>query len=160
MDIFTRNKLLLRVIVILITINLLSTGYLLWHRKGGPEERQPGRKNNNSTQVLRQKLHLSKEQETSLVRLREEYKAKEESVTLTIRSMRDSMNAVMFNSDTDTVLLKNIARRIAENEYQLELLRIDQATQLKKICTKEQLNEFQHLVKNIRDFFQPQKKKE
>jgi len=42
----------------------------------------------------------------------------------------------------------------------MELLRIEQAQQMKNICTHEQLKEFQHLIIYIRDFFQPQKKKE
>lgn len=160
MDIFTRNKFLLRIIFILIFLNLISTGYLLWNKKEGPNPRQPKREKGNSTQILKEKLRLSKEQEGAIFKLREEFAQKEEALTLLIKSQRDSMNVVMFHADTDTAILKRIARRVAENEYQMELCRIEQAQQLKNICTEEQLKEFQHLVLNVRDFFQPQKKKE
>jgi Spy/CpxP family protein refolding chaperone len=160
MDIFTRNRFLLRIIFILIFLNLLSTGYLLLNKKEGPNPRQPRREKENSTQILKEKLHLSGEQESALFKLREEFAKKEEALTLLIRSQRDSMNVVMFHADTDTANLKRIARRVAENEYQMELCRIEQAQQLKSICTEEQLKEFQHLVSNIRNFFQPDKKKE
>ncbi|MEI7830574.1 MAG: Spy/CpxP family protein refolding chaperone [Prolixibacteraceae bacterium] len=160
MDIFTRNKFLLRIIFILIFLNLISTGYLLWNKKGGPNPRQPKRDKENSTQILKEKLHLTKEQESAIFKLREEFAQKEEALTLLIRSQRDSMNVVMFHADTDTASLKRIARRVAENEYQMELCRIEQSQQLKNICTEEQLKEFQHLVSNIRNFFQPDKKKE
>jgi hypothetical protein len=160
MDIFTRNKFLVRIILILIFLNLFTTGYLLWQKKGGREDRQQKRGNEKSVQFLRGKLHLTREQETAILKLREDFASKEQSIAQLIRSQRDSMNVVMFHSETDSVRLKKIARRVAENEYQMELLRIDQAQQMKNICTDEQLKEFQHLVINIRDFFQPPKKKE
>ena len=59
MDIFTRNKFLLRIIFILIFINLFSTGYLWWNKKGEPNDRQPRREKENSTQILKDKLQCS-----------------------------------------------------------------------------------------------------
>jgi Spy/CpxP family protein refolding chaperone len=160
MDIFTRNRFLLRIIIILIFLNLISTGYLLWNKKDGPNPRPPRREKENSTQILKEKLHLSKDQEVAIFQLREEFGRREEVLTELIRSQRDSMNVVMFHTDTDTASLKRIARRVAENEYQMELFRIEQAQKFKNVCTEEQLKEFQHLMSNIRNFFQPDKKKE
>lgn len=162
MDIFTRNKLLLRIIIVLILLNLFSTSYLWWSKKERPGagDRQPGRGKENSTQILRDKLGLTRSQEDALYKLREDFNGKEEEITGLIRSQRDSMNVIMFRSDSDTTFLKNIARRIADNEYRMELLRIEQAQQLKEICSKEQLQKFQHLLNGIRDFLKPQKKKE
>ena len=66
----------------------------------------------------------------------------------------------MFSNSIDTNLAKQIARGIAENEYQIELYRLAQAQQLAKICTPKQLNKFQDLVKEMRDYFRPIKKKQ
>ena len=156
MDIFLRNKFLVRIILVLLLLNIISTGYLWMQKREMPEDRQPKKERENSPRVLKEKLHLTREQESAIIDLREDFAKKEESITQSIRLQRDSMNAAMFHADTDTSILKKIAWRVAGNEYQLELLRIDQAQKLKDICTEEQLKEFQHLIINIRDFFQPQ----
>lgn len=156
MDIFSRNRFLIRIIIVLLFLNIISTGYLWIQRMEKPDDRQPKKERENSLRVLKDKLHLTREQESALISLRNDFAQKEESITQMIRSQRDSMNVLMFRADNDTSQLKRMARKVADNEYQLEQLRIDQAQKLKSICTAEQLMEFQHLVINIRDFFQPQ----
>ena len=160
MDIFTRNKFLLRIIFVLIFLNLFSTGYLWWHKNEGPDDRQPRKGKDNPKQILREKLHLTREQEDAIYKLRMDFAAKEEAISQTIKMQRDSMNVMMFRSDTDTASLKKIAHKVAENEFRMEMCRIEQAQQLKEICTPEQLHKFQHIVNNIRDFLQPKKKKD
>jgi len=160
MDIFTRNKFLLRIIFVLIFLNLFSTGYLWWHKNEGPDDRQPRKGKDNPKQILREKLHLSREQEAAIIKIRTDFAEKEEAISQTIKSQRDSMNATMFRANSDTVSLKKIARRVAENEYRMELSRIEQAQKMRDICTPEQLREFQRIVSNIRDFLQPKKKKD
>lgn len=156
MDIFSRNRFLIRIIIVLLFLNIISTGYLWIQRMEKPDDRQPKKERENSLRVLKDKLHLTREQESALISLRNDFAQKEESITQMIRSQRDSMNVLMFRADNDTSQLKRMARKVADNEYQLEQLRIDQAQKLKSICTAEQLMEFQNLVINIRDFFQPQ----
>jgi Spy/CpxP family protein refolding chaperone len=161
MDIFTRSKILLRIVFVLIFLNLLATGFLWFNRKeGSTSDRQPKRAKENTNRILKEKLHLTREQEDAFFALRNDFARKEEILNQLIRSQRDSMNLLMFGPETDSTRLLQIARRVAENEYQMELYRIEQAQKLKDICTKEQWAEFQNLVINIRDFFQPPKKKE
>ena len=47
----------------------------------------------------------------------------------------------------------------AEEVAQMELSRITQAGQLKSICTTEQQEKLQKLMIDIRDYFQPVKRK-
>ena len=72
-----------------------------------------------------------------------------------VRNERDSMNTVMFNKNNNEELVKSLAKRISDNEYQMELLRFDQAKEFKSICTPEQLEKFEGLIKEIRDYFRP-----
>jgi Spy/CpxP family protein refolding chaperone len=162
MDIFTQNRFFIRIIVVLVLLNLFTMGYLWWDKRDrpAPGDRQQRKGKDNSTQILREKLGLSRSQEEAIYKLREDFNRQENEITSIIRSQRDSMNAGMFRADSDTTFLKNIALRVADNEYRMELLRIQQAQELKKICTKEQLRDFQHLVNGIRDFLQPQKKED
>ena len=72
-----------------------------------------------------------------LNKLRKEFFKKEESINNLLRAQRDSMNEKMFSENNDTLLIKSIAKRVADNEYQMELYRIEQSQQLKKLCNKE-----------------------
>jgi hypothetical protein len=64
----------------------------------------------------------------------------------------------MFKQNSDTNFVKAIAHRVAENEYQMELYRIEQSNKMKEIFTKEQLQQLEELVIEIRDYFKPEKK--
>ena len=48
-----------------------------------------------------------------------------------------------------------LAKQTSAFEYQMEMLRYSQAKELKLICTAEQQEKFEALVKEIRDFFRP-----
>ena len=160
MDIFSKNKFLVRVIFVLIFLNLFSTGYLWRNMNKRPNRDQPKQEKGSTTNLLKDKLRLTEQQVKEINRIRDDFTQKEEQLILLIRAQRDSMNVAMFSETTDTFQLKRIARQLVENEYQMELYRIEQSQQFKTICTKSQLNEFQNLVIDIRDFFQPPRKKE
>ena len=160
MDIFSKNKFLVRVIFVQIFLNLFSTGYLWRTMNKRPNRNPPKQEKGSTAYLLKDKLHLTGEQVIEINRNRDDFTQKEDRLILQIKAQRDSMNVAMFNETTDTVYLKRIARQLVENEYQMELYRIEQAQLFKNVCTKSQLNEFQNLVIDIRDFFQPQRKKE
>ena len=159
MDIFSKNKLLLRLVFVLLVLNLFWMSYSWWQKKDSNDGRPPKRDIKEVTALLKEKLNLTDEQVTAFNKIREDFLRKEEALSALIKSQRDSMNALMFNENTDTLLVEQIARRVADNEYQMELYRLDQAQQLKTICIKDQLKKFEELVKDIRDYFQPVKKK-
>ena len=125
-----------------------------------PNRNQPKQEKVSTTNLLKDKLRLTEKQVKEINKIRDDFAQKEEMLILLIKAQRDSMNVAMFNQTTDTVQLHRIARQLVENEYQMELYRIDQAQKFKNVCTKEQLTDFQNLVIDIRDFFQPPRKKE
>ena len=108
--------------------------------------------------VLKDELQLNATQIEQLKTLREDFFSKESKLSKTIKSQRDSMNELMFNALTDTVLVKLIAKRVSENEFKMEMLRFEQAKTLKTICTPDQMKKFESLVIDIRDYFKPRKK--
>jgi hypothetical protein len=65
------------------------------------------------------------------------------------------MNVAMFNKVTDDALIQFLAIKISQNEYQMEMLRYEQAKELKSVCSPKQQEQFEHLVIEIRDYFRP-----
>jgi periplasmic protein CpxP/Spy len=162
MEIFAKNRLLIRIVVLLIALNLISTGIFLYKdffRKPPPppllnENRDVNVKRDVSV-ILEKELGLSEKQSEQIKNLRASFLEKEKALQETIRSQRDSMNQLMFNRITNEEAVKSLAKRVADNEYNMEILRFEQAKEFKSICTPEQMEKFEKLVKEIRDYFKP-----
>ncbi len=159
MEIFSQNKLLKSIIIVLVLLNMTIIGF--YEIKNRPEDRQRGKEDRNEkrdvSSVLEKELKLTEEQSDSIDRLRRKFFEKEKILSDSIRYMRDSLNSVMFSKNADTALTARIARSIAEYEYTMEMLRIEQAQEFKKICSPEQIEKFRNLVREIRDYFKPDK---
>jgi Spy/CpxP family protein refolding chaperone len=157
MDIFTQKKVLTRVVFFLAALNIISIGFL-WYSSGLKKHEPPlfrGGDYRDVSGILKKELGLTKEQEQKIKNLRTVYFEKETELERTIRSERDSMNEEMFNKNSDEQLIKSLARRVSDNEYKMELMRFEQAQKFKSICTPQQLEKFENLVKEIRDYFRP-----
>jgi hypothetical protein len=162
MDIFSQKKLLVRIVILLTALNLLSMGVFLWKdffyaSPDSPNSRElrDARELRDLSVILETELDLNKTQVEQIKKLRSKFFQQEKALANTIRSKRDSMNSEMFNEVTDENLVRALAKRISENEYKMELLRFEQAKELKSICTPKQLEKFKDLVIEIREYFRP-----
>ncbi len=158
MDIFAQKKLLVRLVIFLTALNLFSIGIFLWmdfSHDHQPELFPHHNEYRDVSIILKKELNLSDIQVEQIKSLRLEVFEKEKALATTIRDERDSMNEAMFNKVTNEDEVKALAKNVADNEYQMELLRIEQAQQLKALCTPEQLEKFKDLVLEIRDYLRP-----
>jgi Spy/CpxP family protein refolding chaperone len=172
MDILMQKKLLVRIVILLTVLNLSFIGLFVWkdfvrkpprenNRNNPNNPKNPNNPNNGREQpnsrdifeILKRELKLSKEQVDQIRNLRSGFSETEKLLSDAIKSGRDSMNIVMFNKETNEEIVKSLARRVAENNYKMELLRFEQAQKLKAICTPSQQEKFEGLVLEIRDFF-------
>lgn len=159
MDIFTQKKLLIRIVILFAMLNILLIGALVWkdffHRPPPPEN---PKKPPVVSEILKRELNLSEKQVEQIKNLRSDFFDKEKVLEETIRQERDSINAIMFNNVTNDEGVKSLARRVADNEYKMELLRFEQSQKLKSVCTPEQLEKFDGLIREISDFFKKEEK--
>jgi periplasmic protein CpxP/Spy len=154
MDIFSQKKLLIQIVILLVLLNLFLIGFFLCKDM----LRKPPRQGNETgfrdvSDVLKRELNLSKDQVDQIKVLRSSYFETEEALAAVIKGERDSINMIMFNKSTNEELVRSLARRVADNDYKMELLRFEQAQKLKSICTPEQLEKFENLIIEIRDYF-------
>ena len=163
MDIFTQKKLLIRIVILLTVLNLLLIGLLLgkdFFHKPPPQGNPVGFR--DVSDILERELNLTREQVDQIRVLRSSYNETEEALAAVIKSERDSINMIMFNKSTNEELVRSLARRVADNDYKMELIRFEQAQKLKSICTPIQLEKFEGLIIEIRDYFrqdnQPKRK--
>jgi Spy/CpxP family protein refolding chaperone len=154
MDIFTQKKLLIRIVILLTFLNLLLITILVI--KNYPVNSlpvDPPSENRDLSAVLKRELKLSDSQVQQIKDLRRKYIEIEKTLEVSIKGERDSINVAMFTATPDSLLVLKLARRVADNEYSMELLRFQQAQELKTICTPEQLERFEDLLMEIRDYF-------
>ncbi len=158
MDLFTQKKLLIRIIILLIALNLLSLGAFLWKNcsQSHPPENCKKIERGDVSGVLKKELNLNENQFIQVTKLRNLYFQKENIISEAVRSARDSMNQLMYSSKNHEALIVDLAQKVAEKEFQMEMLRFEQAKALKTICTPEQMEKFERLVKEIRDYFKPE----
>ena len=157
MDIFTQKKFLVRIVILLIILNLFSISLFLWrdffHKPPPPHNEI--RENREANDVLKKELDLTDSQDAQIKNLRSIYFEKEKVFEEMIRNERDSMNVEMFSKNVQEETVKALAKSIADNEYKIEMLRFEQSQKLKSLCKKEQLEKFESLILEIRDFFRP-----
>ena len=156
MDVFNQKKVLTRIIVFLILLNLITISFfvlkeshhepLLFHKNEAYKD---------VTNVLKKELHLNDKQLKDFNNIRERFFEKEVVLKQTIKYQKDSMNVEMFNKNSNDNLIELLALKISQNEYKMELIRYEQAQELKAVCTPEQQERFQNLVIEIRDYFRP-----
>jgi len=160
MDIFSQKKILISAVIVLLLFNLLLVGILgfgLFRPKPQPQPRPVDE--TELAAVLKKELNLSEQQAEELRNIRTQFFQKEQIITGIIRSKRDSMNLLMFGDNANDTFLKQLAAGVSENEYNMELLRIDQAEKLRTICNGEQIKKLQKLVKEVRDYLRPVERK-
>lgn len=158
MDIFSKQKFLQQMVVFLVFLNLVIISFLVWKDHNFKHQPLLFPKNEayrDVSNVLKNELELSSYQVQQFDAIRKKYFNKEVKLKQTIKDDKDAMNVEMFNRKTDELKILFLARRIASNEYQMELLRFQQSKELKAICTPKQQEQFENLVKEIRDYFRP-----
>ncbi len=159
MEVFAQNKLLIRLVIVLTILNLCAIGVFIWkdfsYAGLGPHKERKNEDYHDVAGVLQRELGLTELQVEQFKKLRTDVFAKESDLSVVIRAERDSMNVLMFSKNTDSTVVKNLAREVAENEFAMEMLRYQQAHALKSICSPEQMNKFDKLVIEIRDYFRP-----
>ncbi|MEI6088835.1 MAG: hypothetical protein WCR42_00130 [bacterium] len=157
MDIFAQKKCLVITVIVLAVLNISFISFFFLKDAFYAQNQKPFDKNDfkNVSKILEKELNLSKTQVEKIETLRKDFFKSEKLLSEEIKNKRDSMNTAMFNKTINDSLVISLARRIADAEYKMELLRYKQAQKFRSICTPEQLDKFGKLVKEIRDYFRP-----
>jgi Spy/CpxP family protein refolding chaperone len=158
MDIFSQNKLLIRTILFLVVLNLGSITFFTIREMRPNRERDfppSDEKKKELSTILKKELNLSDEQVAQFDKIREQNASKKSELKQTINQDKDLLNQEMFNKNSSDDQLLALARKIGDNEYRIELSKINQSKQLKAVCNAQQLDKFQDLMIEMRDYLRP-----
>lgn len=158
MDIFSQNKLLIRTILFLVVLNLGSITFFTIREMRQHHERenpQINEKKNELSAILKKELNLTAQQVAKFDEIREQNASKKLELKQTINQDKDLLNQEMFDKNSNSNKLLALAKKIGDNEYRIELSKINQSKQLKAICNANQLEKFQDLMFEMKDYSHP-----
>ncbi len=166
MDIFTRQKVLVRMVIFLIALNIGSIVFFVGSNfrnqnlEHTPHDHGPllfpkNEAYRDMTIILKKELNLSAKQVKQFDLIRKRNFQKQVVVEGIIRFHKDEINKELFKLNTNNNTIELLAKQISENEYKMQLIRFKQAKELKAVCSKLQQKKMEELVIEIRDYFRP-----
>ncbi len=151
MDYFSKNKISLWIIVILVLLNLFTLS-TIWYNQFRTPDRPPRQEVGHRRQglkVLEQKLNLTAEQITVFADIRQRHFEKMEPLQKEIFSCRRELMDELYKTEPDTVRISSLAKRIGEKEILRERYIFEHFMEMKSACTPEQKEKFEILLKQL-----------
>jgi protein CpxP len=152
MDYFSKNKISLWIIAILVLLNLFTLS-TIWYgrfhipdrfpRREGRPQRQEGLK------VLEQKLNLTAEQIKIFEDLRQQHFEKMKPLHHEIFSIRQELMGEAAKTEPDTARIRELTSRIGEKETERERNIFEHFAAMRSVCTPAQREKFEILLREL-----------
>lgn len=155
MDIFKRERMTQWIIVLLVILNLFTMA-TLWVQRGKdqPLPLPPGderRQGHGVLEFLEMELDLSEDQTQRLEALRSRHHEERfQTEKLMLDKRREYMRLVTENNP-DTAKVNRLARQLGEIQAKMEGLTFQHFTEIKALCTPEQKDQFNRLMREVLD---------
>jgi len=144
MDLLTKQKTYVWLIILLVAINL-TTLVLLWVGRPGPP---PLNKHNkpDTDKFLKNELSLSNEQESKLKQLRQELFDSTAGLNNTIRMMKKQLQEEAFKINPDITKVDSLLKNIGKMQSKNEQFMFNHFGQLRKVLSEEQQIKFKRII--------------
>jgi Spy/CpxP family protein refolding chaperone len=151
MDYFSKNKITVWIIVILVLLNLFTLSTIWFNQFRVPERppRQDVGHRRQGLKVLEHKLNLSDEQIQVFAEIRQRHFEKIRPLQKEIFSCRQELMNELYKSTPDTGRISTLARRIGEKEILRERAIFEHFMEMKSACNPEQKEKFEILLREL-----------
>lgn len=149
MDIFSKNKFLAWVIIILIVLNVVTLGALWLQKSRGPVHEYPGRMPEDKKgpgKFLEQELDLNEEQSKKFAELREQHRTTADGLLKEMRDAREELFEQVKSDNPDMAKVEELENTIGQKTTELEKATFEHFKQLRAICTDEQKVKFDEVI--------------
>ncbi|MBN2349389.1 MAG: periplasmic heavy metal sensor [Bacteroidales bacterium] len=156
MNYFTKKRLIILGIVLLVVLNLSSLATILYHNRVGKVAVTLNQDDeilyNNLNHFLQKELSLTDEQFLSVENLRREHFIRTKEIIVQLNDKRDEMLVEFRKEKPNHRKLNNLAGEIGNLHRDLKIEAIDHFLNLKKLCTPEQQEKLNILFEKIQRF--------
>jgi Spy/CpxP family protein refolding chaperone len=151
MDYFSKNKILMWIIAILVLLNVLtlSTLWITYVRNPFRSFREETTHRRQGLKILERELNLSPEQIKVFDDIRRHHFEKMESLQKEIFSIRRELMDELDKTVPDSERIRLLTIRIGEKETLRERYIFEHFMQMKSACTPQQQEKFRHLLRGL-----------
>jgi len=151
MDYFSKNKISLWIIVILVLLNLFTLSTIWYNQFHNPvrHPREDVRNRRHGAKVLEQNLNLTAEQSKIFEDIRQRHFARMKPLHREIFSIRQELMDEVSKTEPDTARIRELTRLIGEKETERERSIIQHFRELRSVCTPEQREKFEILLRKL-----------
>ena len=150
MNTLTNNRLLSVLILVLLTANVATLGYLWLHRPGAgkmPPGAPPG--GGQVFEFITKELQLDSVQQKNYAVLRDEHQAGQRPLQDSIRKAKDEFFDLLKQPALSDAELQQQSSKVAAAEQQLELFTFRHFQKLRAICTAPQQQKFDAIIQDV-----------
>jgi Spy/CpxP family protein refolding chaperone len=144
MDLLTKQKTLISIIVVLVILNITTLLFLWFGRPLKPLLDAPSPPNTN--QFLTKEMGLAGEQEIAFNQLHETHFKTMKKMNEAINRKRNEMREESLKDDTNKDNIERIASEIGNLHYEFEKYMFSHFTEVKQILNKDQIKIFNKLI--------------
>lgn len=138
-----KTRLLYIVIAVLVLINGVTLAVMFTHNRHGGKHGPPAH------EWLAKQLNFSTTQQQQYHTLLEQHRTGMETIHKQDRDLHDRFFKLLQGAATDSVTVQQLADSIAQNRVQTELQTFYNFKQIRAICTPQQQQKFDEVVKDV-----------
>ncbi len=132
----TKSRGLILIIIVLLISNLVAWFMLFSKKNTRPERRQQVR------EFLKNEVIFSNSQLHAFDSLTDSFRARARSEMGKLRQKRSAVMSEVMRGDFSDSILVHASNEIANGQRNLEYLKLKQTSQIRRLCTQEQLPKF------------------
>lgn len=158
MQIFKNNHWLTALTLLLLTANIITLVFL-WRTKGsdkaGPNQPPP---QGQVFEFLNKELKFDAGQQEAFKKLREEHRSASKQILDSIKNAKDALFALLQQPGVSDSLIDRYSSKAARAEQQLDELTFRHFQNLRGLCTTEQQQKFDSIIKEVLQRMGPPKR--
>ncbi|MBS1511980.1 MAG: periplasmic heavy metal sensor [Bacteroidetes bacterium] len=151
------NRWLSIITLLLLTLNIVTLGYLWTHKNGGTPPPPPpvAGQQGQVFEFVTQELQLDSAQKESYKKLRDQHHAGQQPLQDSIKKAKDDFFELLKQQPVSDAAVKEAASKVSAAEEQLALFTFHHFQQLRAICTPVQQQKFDSIIQDVLHRFAP-----
>lgn len=149
MSTVTNNRLLSVIILLLLTANIATLGYLWMHRPGNAQQPPIAPPGGQVFEFITHELQLDSAQQKQYKALRDEHQSGQRPLQDSIRKAKDEFFELLKQPNLTDTEIQQQSSKVAAAEQQLELFTFKHFQKLRAICTAPQQKKFDEIIQDV-----------
>lgn len=151
-----KTKLLTITVIGLLLLNFGTLGFLFF--KGPNEHRPPHGQRPEPKEIIIEKLHFDAAQQKDYAKLIQWHRGEIEKLDEEIRETKGRLYSKLRETSTDIKTKDSLVYALSMYQYAIEQTHFKHFEDIKKLCTKAQMEDFNELTEELSRIFAPKPK--